>query len=267
MTLITAVDPQNIIEPTDNEGEQSTADTMLTSSVLSPYSFRSRKGKQRKLVYDLKYHPMDDSVRPSLAAKRRSAHGEIQFFSDDRFESFSRHADSSADSDAEGERVEEVEKKPKPICKGKKRVRCQSESPEPTRRSLRKTTDQKVSYNMSVHPQDDDLIMLSADDDDHDEAPTPIVKRKKLPCLSRRREAASRQHDLKNCNLKDRTEASRLTETSSDVTDMDDEPTFSRGSSSDGAETITAEDPGRCCIHLLISSGRSCYKWVHSCQY
>lgn len=176
-------------------------------------------------MYDLKYHPMDESIRPTQAAKRRSVHGEAPLFSDDSNQSFSVHGDSSTDSD-----VDQKEDEPKPTRKGKKRTRQQSRSLEPTRRSSRRTSDAKVLYDMNVHPQDDDLIVLSSDDeDDDDKASKPIAKRKKVSHSS-------------TAKFQSRTKGLDVTEVSSDM-DLD-EPMSSVESSNDGMKSAPVEVPG-----------------------
>jgi hypothetical protein len=173
VSLLTSIDPKNII---DNEDAPPTTDTLPTSSMpASSYSFRNRRAAQGKLIYDVKYHPMDDSIRPSQAAKRRSAHGEEQVSSDDSSEA-SVQGDGS-DSDEEKEDNKEEEQKSRPAKKGKKRARSPSQSPEPTRRSSRRTATPRVSYNMSIHPQDRDLEESSTTDSGG-EAATPVPKRK-----------------------------------------------------------------------------------------
>jgi hypothetical protein len=124
---------------------------------------------------------MDDAIRPSQAAKRRSAHGEKPLFDvDDSSEASSileTDAGDSGSSDAQSEEEEE-EEMPKRRMKGKTHKQTKSR-PLPTegvRRSTRKVSDTKTSYNMDVHPQDKYLV-ISSDDD----IPTPSDKRKKLP--------------------------------------------------------------------------------------
>ncbi|KAF1919622.1 hypothetical protein BDU57DRAFT_147297 [Ampelomyces quisqualis] len=179
-SMITSVDLRNIIDIIEEKSEHVAVDTLPTSSMPpSTYSLRNRRATRGKLVYDVKYHPMDDRIRPTQAAKRRSAHGEIQVISDnesDTSESFSVHAESGDD---EGEDDREIEEKAKPIRKGKKRARHCSTTPEPIRRSSRRTTKPKMSYNMNFHPQDQDLE-VSSDNDSEIEVPSGRRKRQKI---------------------------------------------------------------------------------------
>ncbi|KAF2829348.1 hypothetical protein CC86DRAFT_444447 [Ophiobolus disseminans] len=225
VTRLTSIDPKNIISPSDDDDDQPTAaGTPPTSSApSSSYSLRNRKAKQNGLIYDLKYHPMDDSIRPTQAAKRRSAHGEEQPSSDDENGSFSVRADSDTDSDVNEEEV----KKPEAVKKGKKRARHQSQSLEPTRRSSRRTADTKVLYDMSVHPQDQDLIVVSSDDDE--DRSNPTTKRKRSSHSSSK--------------SKGRTKTPHVTEISSDATDPDDEPLVSVEDSNKGPEPAPAGVP------------------------
>jgi hypothetical protein len=173
VSLLTSVDRKNIIDMMDNEDEQSAGDTPPTSSLPpSSYSFRARRATQGKLVYDTKYHPMDDSIRPSQAAKRRSLHGETQCFSDDTVGPFCMYSET----DEEDGHYEELEHLQESSKRGKKRARRRSPSPQPTRRSPRKTSNPKVSYNTSIHPQDHDLEASSADEDESETACPPLKR-------------------------------------------------------------------------------------------
>lgn len=135
--------------------------TPPTSSTPAPvYSFRDRK--MSKLVYDSKYHPMDDAIRPTQAAKRRAAHGEEQvcFDSDGSSEaSTAIHTDAEESDDERGASEDE----PREATRSKKHKLTQSQplASRPTRCSSRKVSTLKVSYNMDVHPQDEFLLMSS----------------------------------------------------------------------------------------------------------
>jgi hypothetical protein len=222
VSLLTSIDPKNIIDITDKEDAPPTADTPPTSSVpASSYSFRNRRAAQGKLVYDVKYHPMDDSIRPSQAAKCRSAHGEEQLSSDDSSEA-SVQGDGS-DSDEEEENNKEEEQKSRPAKKGKKRARSPYQSPEPTRRSSRRIATPRVSYNMSIHPQDRDLEESSTTDSSG-EAAAPGPKRK-TSSRSITAKSPSRQHGTSMSVTQGRTGVSSPTLISSEPADVeDDEP-------------------------------------------
>jgi hypothetical protein len=177
VTRLTAIDPRNIIGASGDESEHSIPGTPPTSSAPpSSYSLRTRNAGHSALRYDTKYHPMDDAVRPSQAAKRRSLHGDVQILSDESDDMSSMCAESSDESDEE-EPKKDVKKKPHPFTKGNKRTRDPIEAREPTRRSSRQTAGVKVLYDTNVHPQDEDLIVLSSDDDEAESG--PIVKRRK----------------------------------------------------------------------------------------
>jgi hypothetical protein len=223
VTLLTSIDPRNIIDITDQEDTQSIADTPPTSSIpASSYSLRNRRAAQGKLVYDVKYHPMDDSIRPSQAAKRRSAHGEIQLFSDNTTDSCSVPAVSDEEEDEDNE---ETEQKVRSIKKGKKRARQQFQSPEPTRRSSRRTATPKISYNMSVHPQDRDLEESSADDSDG--KATACGRQRKTSSHSVPAKSRTRQRDSETFVMHERTGVSSPIAISSESTNVDgDEPTY-----------------------------------------
>ncbi|KAH9881881.1 hypothetical protein J1614_001052 [Plenodomus biglobosus] len=167
-------------KPDSSQGRPQKSETLPASSApTSSYSFRNRGARQNKLVYDLKYHPMDDSIRPSQAAKRRSAHGEQLLSSGASIHFFSTRndADTQPSSDysiEEGRTRKKVVQKH--VSKGKKRPRQRSQSPRPTRRSSRRVSDEKKPYDMSVHPQDKDLELLSSDGE---EVSRPFSRRRK----------------------------------------------------------------------------------------
>jgi hypothetical protein len=118
---------------------------------------------------------MDESIRPSQAAKRRSIHGEQIVCLDDTSETGSMLSDSGAGTlDLTDE--SEVEENRKQISRGKKRSRTQQPPRAPTRRSSRRTSDKKVCYDMKIHPQDDVICLSSTDDDDIQ----PSSKKRKL---------------------------------------------------------------------------------------
>lgn len=113
-------------------------------------------------MYDQKYHPMDDIIRPSQAAKRRSLHGERPVLgsgsdSGDLEESGSDVGSIACDEDSD-------DKESQQPTQGRKRRRARSLTPESIRRSSRRKTKPKVSYNMKIHPQDSDLKRVWACD-------------------------------------------------------------------------------------------------------
>ncbi|KAI0577674.1 hypothetical protein Alg215_06780 [Pyrenophora tritici-repentis] len=171
LSLPAGIDLDNLISPQNPRLTLTPPDLNATAS-----SHNLRHRAQSKLVYDVKYHPMDDSIRPSQAAKRRSAHGEEPAFdSDDSNEAcnFDMSADESSDEHSE------IEVQPrKRAAKGKKQILVQMRlTPrEGTRRSTRKVSEPKTSYNMDVHPQDKFLVISSDDDEER----VPTKKRRKL---------------------------------------------------------------------------------------
>lgn len=119
---------------------------------------RSARAKSA-LVYDQKYHPLDDIIRPSQAAKRRTLHGEQPLLesrskgggSDESVSDVWRMAYDD-DSDDEGLQP----------AQSRKRKRVKPLTPEPTRRSSRRRSKPKTSYDMNIHPQDSDLKRIWA---------------------------------------------------------------------------------------------------------
>jgi hypothetical protein len=131
----------------------------MTPASTGPLARRSARAKST-LIYDQKYHPMDDFIRPSQAAKRRSLHGESPLV-DDRFESCASE-DSTSDAESMNSGQESDDDDSQLQARGRKRKR--SLLPEPARRSSRRRTTPKVSYNMRIHPQDSDLRRIGACD-------------------------------------------------------------------------------------------------------
>ncbi|KAF2031563.1 hypothetical protein EK21DRAFT_110933 [Setomelanomma holmii] len=181
-TLLTTVDPKNIIEANENEGGRRIMDTSTASPApTSTYSLRKRERKHSRLAYDVKYHPMDDKIRPTQAVKRRIAHGEIHQVSDDESEEFLVQSESDTDEDhgankseEHGEKTKEEPASPK---KGRMGPRRPKKSLGPTRRSSRRTSGPMISYDMSRHPQDDELEVLTITDDESDDAVVATVNR------------------------------------------------------------------------------------------
>ncbi|KAH7068746.1 hypothetical protein BKA63DRAFT_93620 [Paraphoma chrysanthemicola] len=169
ITLLTAVDPGNIIDPTESAFGESGVEHAPTSSLsASKYAFRNRRANHSKLAYDVKYHPMDDDIQPTRAAKRRLAHGKTQSILVDTSGSSSENNEGGTDDhNAAANSTDEEEAVVQ--SKSRKRRRCQNWPLEPCRRSSRKTSGAKISYDMSIHPQDADLEMLKIELDSEEE--------------------------------------------------------------------------------------------------
>jgi hypothetical protein len=187
-SLPSGIDLDNVIT-LRKSGPEMTPPT--SSAPTSSYSLRNRGAKQGKLAYDVKYHPMDDLIRPSQAAKRRSAHGEDLTPYDS-----SSEASTIIDTDANesSNQGSEPEEHTKPTTEGKKRcqTKAQARSVEGTRRSTRKTSEPKISYNTNIHPQDKFLVISS--DDDGGETGVSAKKRRKL-AHSRRKDDSSSEDE------------------------------------------------------------------------
>lgn len=103
---------------------------------------------------------MDESIRPSQAAKRRSVHGERLLLSDTSFGYNS--SDNGSDTTALANDELEFSEVSQTLKRGKKRKRARMQSPRNLRRSSRKIEVHKTAYNMNVHPQDEDLELSSS---------------------------------------------------------------------------------------------------------
>ncbi|CAG5161171.1 uncharacterized protein ALTATR162_LOCUS5974 [Alternaria atra] len=154
----------NLENPIGSKKSQLTPAT--STNPTSSYSLRDRT--QSKLVYDVRYHPMDDAIRPARAAKRRSAHGEtIVVGSDDPSDAsavIDTEASAGDSSDVQNEDKEEIPKQGRKVT-GRKQTRSRPLPTEGTRRSTRKVSNQKTSYNINIHPQDKYLVISSDDED------------------------------------------------------------------------------------------------------
>jgi hypothetical protein len=138
-------------------------DSLLGEQVPTcPPTRRSARAKN-VLMYDQKYHPMDDYIRPSQAAKRRSLHGEKTALPDNSSASFDSVSDVGS-MVGDGDSDDEDSQPPTRGRKRKRKRRTRSRTPEPTRRSSRRRTNPKVSYDMKIHPQDSDLARVYACD-------------------------------------------------------------------------------------------------------
>ncbi|KAG9193119.1 hypothetical protein G6011_03154 [Alternaria panax] len=170
--LPSGTNPENLVD-----SNRSYLTPPASTIPVSPYGLRNRT--QSKLVYDIKYHPMDDTIRPSQAAKRRQAHGEAQTIdSDDLTDAYTvldAEANSGESSDTQSEEKEEISKQSKK-ARGSKQAKLHLLPVVGTRCSTRKVSDQKISYNMEIHPQDKYLVVSS----DGEDRKTPSKKRRKL---------------------------------------------------------------------------------------
>ncbi|CAO2654695.1 Nn.00g114280.m01.CDS01 [Neocucurbitaria sp. VM-36] len=166
--LHNVIDPENLLNFVDNDYEVLHPKRLQLappfSNPISSYTLRNRGEKQGRLVYDLKYHPMDDSIRPSQAARRRLAHGEVLLLSDDTCDSSSEQSLTETVSPIGVDEESELEEAPRKVTGGKKRKLTHMQASKPTRRSSCKTSDVKTAYNMDIHPQDEALEMSGAND-------------------------------------------------------------------------------------------------------
>jgi hypothetical protein len=256
VSLLTAVDSKNIIDSTGDADEQPPMRTGATSSAPpSTRLLRTRTAKQSKLAYDLKYHPMDDSLRPTQAAKRRSAHGEELLYSDATDDASSVLADTDAESAASIEDdAEDDRKHARSTMRNRKRSRAQSQSPQPTRRSSRRTEDRKMSYRMDIHPQDEQLEVSSDVSENHevevsnnaeDESSAARPKRAKLhTTLPNMVIAAS--HDERNTHtLEQHTCVAVSSGPSVIMADREAHPIFSKDHLEKDMESSPEEESGR----------------------
>ena len=192
-------------EDKSRSGEESTQQiskkrrsNMMKRTAIDPSNVleTKRNRAQNKLAYDLHYHPMDDTLRPSRAAKRRSVHGEQLLSSDvddddDDADATPSHADTDSgqpdQSESEESDKENSKKRKKTVTKTRKSSAGKLQAQVPSRRSSRKTSHPETAYRTDIHPQDRNLRETSDEDED---SPKSSRKRTKLSSNPARSSAA-----------------------------------------------------------------------------
>jgi hypothetical protein len=102
-------------------------------------------------LYDQKYYPMDDVLKPSRAAQHRAKY-EAEYPDEDS-EGTDYHEDEQSDSDQDG-----PHQQPYP----NKRRKLSVATPQGTRRSSRQI-NRDVLCDTSVHPQDEEIECMEVD--------------------------------------------------------------------------------------------------------
>ncbi|KAF2682120.1 hypothetical protein K458DRAFT_391154 [Lentithecium fluviatile CBS 122367] len=172
-TLLSGLGLDNIITVADDEDSHSVArDTPPTSSI--PTSSLRTRGQTNAMqnsrpLYDQKYHPMDDVVQPSRAARHRAKYEEQNLDEDSEGTDFQE--DDQSDSDVGVDHHRNTNKRRKlshfPPTQG-------------TRHSSRRT-NRNVLYDMNVHPQDEEIEQMEIDSDqegtsaDEDAGPSQVT--------------------------------------------------------------------------------------------
>ncbi|KAJ4301431.1 hypothetical protein N0V90_003523 [Kalmusia sp. IMI 367209] len=162
--LLSGLDMSNIIMIPSEELVHSTAeDSPPVSSMPPPSSYMTRGStsgnRSPDLAYDQKYHPIDEFLRPSQAAKRRAEHG-----LDDEESEEADHGecyDSESDSDIDIDNDIDSNINDQPQTKKRKR-RNKPTARQGIRRSARQV-NRDVLYNANVHPQDEQLRQINTD--------------------------------------------------------------------------------------------------------
>ncbi|KAF2083241.1 hypothetical protein K490DRAFT_70004 [Saccharata proteae CBS 121410] len=167
--ILRGLESQSIIHLSEDDDETRASSPPAATS--HGYVTRAaRNGRQGVGKYDMKYHPMDSSLKPKYAAKR----GHATEANDD---------ESSSDEDKDGFRLENDsdndDENPGPA----KRLKTDGPSSTYVRRSGRALTQKPVNYNKEIHPQDSQL----ADTDDEAEITTKLPNRRnRIPPFSAR---------------------------------------------------------------------------------
>lgn len=151
----------------------------MTPAPTCPPTRRSARAKSA-LVYDQKYHPLDDIIRPSQAAKRRTLHGEQPFLESESNGESSNESASDVGSMAGDDDSDDEDPQP---AQNRKRKRARSLTPEPARRSSRRRSKPKTSYNVNIHPQDSDLKRVWACDGSKS-SPSPTKQTTSIGAIS-----------------------------------------------------------------------------------
>lgn len=133
----------------------------------------TRSTRSGDLAYDQKYHPIDEYLRPSQAAKRRAEHS----IGDEGRSSvcFEENHDSGSSYD---------EDDPPPTTKRRKLDKF--DVYQSTRRSTRRV-NRHVLYDMTVHPQDSQIEEIAEDNrikqaSEHDDE---VIRSSSIPAISR----------------------------------------------------------------------------------
>ncbi|EON60969.1 hypothetical protein W97_00179 [Coniosporium apollinis CBS 100218] len=135
--ILAGIDEHNVIEVSD---EDEAAPDNPTSS-FHHHTTRASVYGRADALYDMKYHPMDDVMRPSQAAKRRKLTDVIEASSEE--EDF---VAQSSSSDYNG-------------VDSRRRFGTQRE-PTSSRHSARTASKPLVNYDVRIHPQDNILADL-----------------------------------------------------------------------------------------------------------
>lgn len=143
----------------------------MKSAPTCPPTRRSARVKST-LVYDQKYHPLDDVIRPSHAAKRRIIHGEQPLMASGSNGETPEELGSDVGSAAGDEDGDDGDLQPTPI---RKRKRARPLTSKPIRHSSHRRSKPKTSYNMKLHPQDSDLKRVWACDGSKS-SPSPTME-------------------------------------------------------------------------------------------
>ncbi|KAF1956020.1 hypothetical protein CC80DRAFT_83811 [Byssothecium circinans] len=141
--LLAGINLENILPPVPSQEEDASSVAEPTSSYRTRGT-ASTDSTRRQIQYNQRYHPMDDYIRPSQAAKVRAAYGERAPESDSASEHETFRSEDSSDEENETKRQKVVS--------------------QPTRRSSR-AVNHDVLYDTNVHPQDAiiDEAMSSSD--------------------------------------------------------------------------------------------------------
>ncbi|KAF2451498.1 hypothetical protein P171DRAFT_515510 [Karstenula rhodostoma CBS 690.94] len=148
--LLNGLDAGNIIITPSNDMIVSTAEDNKPSYVpASSYMTRgsARGARSNDLAYDQKYHPIDEYLRPSQAAKRRAQHG---LYNEDSSSVSFEEEDSESDPNVEDQQQ----------MKNRKELDKFAAIRRGTRFSSRRI-NHDVLYNMQIHPQDSQLEQMA----------------------------------------------------------------------------------------------------------
>ncbi|KAJ4351719.1 uncharacterized protein N0V89_007062 [Didymosphaeria variabile] len=158
--LLSGLDVGNIVVPSDDIIISTAEDSVPASSVPPSSHMKSshmtrgstRGTRSNNLAYNQKYHPMDEYLRPSQAAKRRAEHG----LDDEDNDSANFEEQDNGDSDSEVEDLPQMKKRKK-LDKF-----ALHQGTQGTRRSSR-SVNRDVLYDMNIHPQDSQLEHMTTD--------------------------------------------------------------------------------------------------------
>ncbi|OCL03185.1 hypothetical protein AOQ84DRAFT_442895 [Glonium stellatum] len=138
----------NIIDIEDDEETEIDENTLPSSNVLTRARVHGRQHDE--IVYDVKYHPLDEYIRPKQAAKVRSRYDIENIDTNDTIR-------DNGNSNLSGSETEIDDYEPRTKARKLRKLHTSS-----MRRSSRAPHRQNLTYGSKVHPQGNELGELDS---------------------------------------------------------------------------------------------------------